>query len=76
MERKTRLLTAILMTFVMAGIVTFIATFLNLGFDHSFLLQWGKAYAVAWPVAAVSGYLVMPLARRLAERLLLASRQA
>ncbi len=69
MDWKIRLLTAILMTFIMAGLVTFIATLLNLGFDQGFFLQWAKAYIVAWPVAAVSGYAVMPVARRLAERL-------
>jgi hypothetical protein len=29
-----------------------------------------KAYVIAWPVAATTGYLVMPLARRLTDRIL------
>lgn len=44
---KTRLLTAALMTIVMVAMVTFIATFLNLGFDPGFFRQWGKAFIVA-----------------------------
>jgi hypothetical protein len=71
MDWKTRLLTAMLMTLVMVAVVTFIATFLALGFDRGFLLQWGKAYAVAWPIAAVTGFLVMPAARLLADRIVL-----
>jgi hypothetical protein len=71
MDWKTRLLTAMLMTIVMVAMVTFIATFLALGFDHRFLLHWAKAYAVAWPIAAFTGFLVMPGARRLADRILL-----
>lgn len=70
MDWKTRLLTAMLMTLVMVAVVTFIATFLNLGFDRGFLLEWAKAFGVAWPVAAMTGFLVMPTARRLADRIL------
>jgi hypothetical protein len=29
-----------------------------------FLLQWVKVYFIAWPIAAVTGFLVMPMARR------------
>jgi hypothetical protein len=32
-------------------------------------VQWVKAYVIAWPVAAVTGFAVMPAARRLAERI-------
>lgn len=70
MDWKTRLLTAMLMTIVMVAVVTFIATYLAVGFDRIFLLQWAKAYAVAWPVAAITGFLIMPSARRLADRIL------
>ena len=48
--------------------VTLIATWLNLGLRHDFLLQWAKAYIIAWPVAAVTGYAVMPMARRFTSR--------
>ena len=70
MDWKTRLLTAVLMTIVMVALVTFIATFLNLGFGPGFFRQWAKAYLVAWPIAAISGFMVMPAARRLADRIL------
>lgn len=71
MDWKTRLLTASLMTIVMVAMVTFIATFLNLGLDPGFFRQWGKAFIVAWPVAAITGFMVMPRARRLADQILL-----
>ncbi|MGD9922857.1 MAG: DUF2798 domain-containing protein [Pseudorhodoplanes sp.] len=69
MEWRVRALTAALMTIVMVALVTFVATFLALGLDPEFLEQWAKAFAVAWPIAAATAYLVMPTARRLAERL-------
>jgi len=30
-----------------------------------FVFQWIKAYLVAWPVAAITGYFIMPAAQRL-----------
>ena len=32
---------------------------------HGFALQWAKTYIVAWPIAAVVGFLILPTARRL-----------
>jgi hypothetical protein len=34
-----------------------------------FLLQWTKAYLVAWPVAVMTGYFIMPAARRVTTRI-------
>ena len=70
MEAKSRALLALLMTSVMVFMVTLIATYLNLGFDPDFLRQWVKAYFVAWPVAALTAYFVMPPARLLTARII------
>jgi hypothetical protein len=53
----------------MVAMVTLIVTWLNLGFDPDFIRQWSKAFIIAWPIAAVTGFFVMPGARGLAERL-------
>jgi len=70
MDWRVRALTALFMTAVMVAMVTLIVTYLNLGFDPEFLRQWGKAFVIAWPIAAVTGFFVMPSARGLAERLM------
>lgn len=69
MDWRVRALTAALMTIVMVAIVTFVATWLALGLDPNFLRQWAKAFIVAWPIAACTAFVVMPTARRIAERL-------
>jgi hypothetical protein len=69
MDWRVRALTATFMTIIMVALVTLIATWLAVGFDPHFLRQWAKAYAVAWPIAAVAAFLVMPSARLLAERI-------
>ena len=69
MDWRVRALTAGLMTIVMVTLVTFVAPWLALGFDPAFPWQWAKAFVVAWPIAAVTAFFVMPGARKIAERL-------
>jgi hypothetical protein len=69
MERTGRLILAVTMTSIMVFMVTLVATWLNLGPRSDFLLQWVKAYLVAWPIAAGTAYVVMPPARRLTDRI-------
>ena len=65
MDWKTRLILSMVMTSVMVLMVTLLVTFLDLGLRADFLLQWVKAYFIAWPVAAVTAFLFMPAARRI-----------
>jgi hypothetical protein len=58
------------MSSMMVFMVTLLVTYLNLGFRHDFLLQWVKAYFIAWPVAATTAFVVMPMARRATDRIL------
>jgi hypothetical protein len=70
MEAKARFVLAAVMSAIMVFMVTLIITYLNLGFRPDFLAKWAKAYAVAWPVAATTGFLVMPMARRTTDRIM------
>jgi hypothetical protein len=67
MDKKTRFVLVTTMTSMMVAMVTLIATWLNLGLHSGFLLQWGKAYIIGWPTAAITGYLIMPMARRFTD---------
>jgi hypothetical protein len=69
MEGKARLILAATMSSVMVLMVTLIGTIVHLGFVADFLLQWAKAYILAWPVAAGTAYLIMPMARRFTTRI-------
>ena len=69
MDGKARLILVTAMTAVMVLMVTLVATLLNIGMRSDFVFQWIKAYLVAWPVAAISGYFIMPAARRLTTRI-------
>jgi hypothetical protein len=69
MEAKPRLILALLMSSVMVCMVTLLVTFLDLGLRSDFVLQWAKAYFIAWPVAATTAFFIMPPARRLTNRI-------
>jgi hypothetical protein len=64
MDGKARVILVTSMTAIMVLMVTLVATLINIGLRPDFVLQWLKAYAVSWPVAAITGYFVMPTARR------------
>jgi len=67
MDGKARFILAAAMSSMMVAMVTLIVTWLNLGLRYDFLLQWAKAYIIAWPIAALTGFLVMPMARRFTD---------
>ena len=70
MQVLARLILAVLMTAVLVFMVTLIVTFINLGLRADFLAQWAKAYFIAWPIAAITAFLVMPSARRLTDTIM------
>lgn len=66
---KARLILALMMSSVMVFMVTLLVTYLNLGLAPDFLVQWVKAYFIAWPVAAGTAFTIMPGCRRLTDRI-------
>ena len=70
MQRLARLILACIMTAVMVFMVTLIVTFVNLGLRADFLMQWAKAYVIAWPIAAATAFLVMPIARQATDAIM------
>jgi predicted PurR-regulated permease PerM len=64
MTGKARFIFPILMSAVMAFLMTALVTWLNLGLPPDFLMRWGRAFAVAWPCAALTAFVAIPLARR------------
>jgi Protein of unknown function (DUF2798) len=64
MDGPARFIFPILMSGVMAFMMTALVTWLNLGFPADFLARWVRAFMVAWPCAAVAAFIAIPLARR------------
>lgn len=69
MEGKSKIIFPVIVTGIIVFIVSFLVTFLNIGFRADFVFQWLKAFFTAWPLAALVAYFAIPLARRLTQRL-------
>ena len=68
--KAARLLLVTSMTAVMVAMVTLVTTLVNIGYVPDFFARWFKAYIVSWPIAATTGFLVMPTARRFTARVM------
>jgi Protein of unknown function (DUF2798) len=68
-EGKARFVFPILAT----GLVVFVAsaavTYVNIGLRVDFVRRWLSAFAVGWPVAALTAYLAFPYVRRATTRI-------
>jgi hypothetical protein len=66
MEAKPRLILAALISSVMVLLVTFLVAVLDLGWRAGVLNR--RAYFLAWPIAAITAFFIIPPARPLTER--------
>lgn len=64
MEGKAKFIFPVLMTGIIVLLVSFLVTFLNVGFPADFVALWLKAFFTGWPFAAVVAFFAIPLARR------------
>lgn len=64
MTGKARFIFPILMAGIMAFLMTALVTWLNLGLPPDFIRHWLAAFAVAWPCAAATAFVAIPVARR------------
>lgn len=69
-DKLFRLVFALIMGFLMVGIVTFVTTASNFGFSGNFLPTWGKTYLIGYLAAVPAIYLLAPIARRITTHLL------
>jgi hypothetical protein len=60
---------AFIMSGVLALLMTGLVTFLNTGLDPGYMRRWGRAFAIAWPIALTIVLIFGPHARTLADRL-------
>lgn len=72
MRLKPQHIQPIIMSGIMAFLMTAIITWLNLGLPSNFIALWARAFLVAWPFAAVAAFIAIPLAQRLTKKIITA----
>jgi len=60
---------ALIMSAILAFLMTGVISFINTGLDTGFLLRWGRAIVIAWPIALTIVLLLGPPVRTITERL-------
>lgn len=73
MEGKAKFIFPVLITGIIVFVVSAVVTFANIGFRIDFVPRWLKAFAIGWPVAALTAFIAIPHARRMSaaiERLI------
>ena len=64
MDKRAKIIFPVLMSGVMAFLMTALVTALNLGFPPDFVSRWLLAFVVVWPFACVAAFIAIPVARR------------
>lgn len=68
--KKFHLVFSMIMGAMMILFMTFVVTWVNLGFVPNFLTAWAKSFLVAYAVGVPTIYILAPVARRITGRLL------
>lgn len=68
-KRLLPFISPLLMSMFMVSLMTAVVTLVNTGLDHGFLLRWGKAFVIAWPVAFSFIFLFARRINSLAQRI-------
>ncbi len=69
MEGKARFIFPVVITAIIVFVVSAVVTFFNIGPRADFLPRWPSAFVVGWPVAAVTAFLALPVARSVTVRI-------
>jgi len=72
MEGKARFVFPVVITAIIAFVVSGALTFFNIGCRNDFMMRWWSAFAIGWPIAAITAYLAIPFARSLTQRIVAA----
>jgi hypothetical protein len=72
MEGKARFVFPVVITAIVVFVASGVLTFLNLGWRYDFVIRWCSAFAIGWPIVAITAYLAIPFARRLTQRIVAA----
>ncbi|WP_281179893.1 DUF2798 domain-containing protein [Pseudoalteromonas byunsanensis] len=59
-----------LLSLFLSILMTLWVTYINLGLSEHFLIDWGRAFLLAWPAAAVISFFSAPVAQKITQKLL------
>jgi uncharacterized protein DUF2798 len=67
MEGKAKFVFPVVITAIIVFVVSAVVTFFNIGFRADFVPRWLSAFLVGWPIASVTAFFAIPLARNVTQ---------
>jgi hypothetical protein len=69
MEGKAKFIFPLLASAAIVFVVSAVVTFANIGFRDDFVHRWLHGFIIGWPVGSVLSYFVLPVVRRVTDRI-------
>lgn len=69
MQLKPMHIQPVIMSAIMAGLMTGFVTWLNLGIQPDFPARWGHAFIIAWPIATATSFAAIPISVKLTGKI-------
>jgi hypothetical protein len=70
MRLKPKHIQPVIMSGIMAGLMTAFVTWLNLGFPENYFSLWGHAFVIAWPLASCAAFVAIPVSVKVTGKIL------
>ncbi|WDD97397.1 DUF2798 domain-containing protein [Thalassomonas actiniarum] len=67
---KQRMLSSVLMSFILSLLMTCWITLLNIGLVEQFASRWLQAFSLAWPAAALISFIFAPGVQKVTSKIL------
>ena len=68
-KKYSQFIFVVITSFGMSIIMSLIITYINMGIGSEFLLRWGKAWLVSFPIAIIAAMIMVPLAKKIANKI-------
>ena len=68
-KKYSQVIFVVITAFGMSIIMSLVITYINIGMDSEFLIRWSKAWVVAFPIAIIAAIIMVPLAKKIANKI-------
>ena len=68
-KKYSQVVFVVITSFGMSIIMSLVITYINMGIGSEFLLRWSKAWLVSFPIAIIAAMIMVPLAKKIANKI-------
>ena len=68
-RKYSQFIFVVITSFGMSIIMSLVITYINMGIGSEFLLRWSKAWLVSFPIVIIAAMIMVPLAKKIANKI-------